>query len=127
MIRPFGAQNRQLQVRIDLQQGLGRDLGLGAVHRVGEGEDLAVQVGDLERVQIGDGDATDSGADQHLHAGAAHAADAGDEDGAVLQPSLFLFADEAQVAGGHLGIEVFGHRASFQGLRTPHGRLAESQ
>ena len=82
-------------------RGLGRGFGLGRPIVSHEGEDLPVQVGDLEGVDIGDDKLADPRARQRQNGRPAHAADAADEDGRVPEPlPARPPIDEAEIAGG---------------------------
>src|SRR5204863_1740401 len=81
---------------------------LGLADRVERGEDLAIQIRDLEAVDVREREAADAGAGQHLHRRAAHAANAADEHGAHAQPLLFFRRHEACVAAGELGVAERG-------------------
>ena len=86
---------------------------------VGEGEDLTVHVGGFEDIDVADGEPSHPRADQGQETGAAHAADARDENSAVSQGRLFSRGDEAQIAGGELGVVEGRH--VFHARRLPQG------
>ncbi|UPT63546.1 MAG: hypothetical protein M0D54_03045 [Hyphomonadaceae bacterium JAD_PAG50586_4] len=95
LVEPFGAEHFELGFRIDAHSGFGGNLGFGAAGRVGEGEDLAVEIGNLKRIDVGDGEIADARAQQCEEAGAAHAANARDEDVRRTELLLLFQRDEA--------------------------------
>ncbi len=101
-----------------------------AADLVGEGEHLAVEVGDLEAVDVGDHEAADAGARQRHEGRATHAADAADEHPRLAQQLLLVLVDEADVAAGE-GVIVETHRMAppscLRGRRLPKARLSSSQ
>ena len=119
LIDPICAQALDLDLGVDAPRRRAGDFGLVLPDGVGEGEDLTVHVGGLEDVDVADGEPSDARADQGQETGAPHAADACDERGAHLQGRLFRLSDEAQIAGGELGIVEGRH--VFHARKLPQG------
>lgn len=113
---PFAPKHLDLHLGIDLVREPRCRLGLVLTDGIGAGEELAVEVGDLEPVKIGDDETANPGTQQRHQGRAPHPADAGDEDAGLPQPLLLGLCHEAAVAGCHLGIGEGGHARGLRRL-----------
>ncbi len=113
---PLVPQRLHSHPRVDVPERVPGGLGLPPTERVGGGEHLSVQVGDLEGVDVGDSEAPDSGPHQGLEGRAPHSARSQDQEPRAGEPGLVPGRQEARVPVREL---VVGHARR----RRPHETL----
>ncbi len=113
----IGSRNGDhVQVRVDIEQSIAGRVHLGPAHILGAVEQLALQVGDIDRVEIDDADGAHAGCGQVHGRRAAEAARADQQHLAVEQLELAHFADlvEQRVAAVANALFVVEHGGNLE-------------